>query len=42
MDTIDAMLASLHQLRARLVGEIRQADDIAMERSAALLTGNVD
>ena len=37
MDVIDAMLAELHQLRARLVTEIRQADDATAARVDALL-----
>ena len=37
MNAIDAMLGELHTLRARLVAEIRASDDIAMERTAALL-----
>lgn len=37
IDAIDTLLRELHQMRARLVSEVRQADDIAMERSAALL-----
>jgi hypothetical protein len=37
MDAIGHMLAGLHQLRARLVSETRQADDLAAERADALL-----
>jgi hypothetical protein len=37
MDTVDAMLAGLHQLRARLVAEIRASDQLAAERADALL-----
>lgn len=37
MDAIDSMLADLHAIRNRLVGEIRQADDEAMKRTEALL-----
>jgi hypothetical protein len=37
MDATDAMLAELHQLRARLVSEIRESDDLAAERADALL-----
>ncbi len=37
MDAIDTLIAALHAMRSRLVDEIRQADDIAMERSSALL-----
>jgi len=40
MTSIDEMLRELHQMRARLVSEIRDADDIAMERSAVLLNKN--
>ena len=37
MDAIDSMLAELHQLRARLVSEIRASDDLAAARADALL-----
>ena len=37
MDEIDAMLRELHQLRARLVGEIRAADDATAARVDELL-----
>jgi hypothetical protein len=37
MDATDAMLAELHQLRARLVSEIRESDDLAAARADALL-----
>jgi hypothetical protein len=37
MDAVDAMLAELHQLRARLVGEIRVSDDLAAARADELL-----
>jgi hypothetical protein len=37
MDAIDAMLAELHQLRASLIGEIRQSDDLAAARADELL-----
>ena len=37
MGSIDAMLAELHQLRSRLVGEIRVSDDLAADRADALL-----
>ena len=37
MDAIDAALAGLHALRARLVGEIRAADDQAAARADAVL-----
>jgi hypothetical protein len=37
MDEIDAMLRELHQLRARLVGEIRESDDATAARVDAML-----
>ena len=37
MDMIDAMLAELHQLRARLVSEIRVSDDQTAARVDAML-----
>jgi hypothetical protein len=37
MDAIDGMLADLHAMRSRLVGEIRQADDATAARVDALL-----
>ena len=37
MDAIDAMLAEIHRLRARLVTEIRVSDQAAAERADALL-----
>ena len=37
MDMLDAMLAELHLLRSRLVGEIRESDDQAAVRVDALL-----
>lgn len=37
MDEIDAMLGELRTLRARLVSEIRESDDIAAARADALL-----
>lgn len=37
MDSVDAMLAELHELRARLVSEIRASDDAAAERADQLL-----
>jgi hypothetical protein len=40
MDTIDAMLAELHELRARLVSEIRASDDASAARADALLRVN--
>ena len=38
MDSIDAMLRRLHQLRARMVAERREDQDIAAARADALLT----
>ena len=38
MDAIDAALRELHGMRARLVGEIRAADDASAARAEALLT----
>jgi hypothetical protein len=37
MEAIDTMLAGLHALRARLVGEIRASDDAAAARVDAML-----
>ena len=37
MAAVDAMLAELHRARARLVSEIRQADDATAARVDALL-----
>lgn len=37
LDSIDAMLAELHGLRADLIGQIRRSDDLAAERADALL-----
>jgi hypothetical protein len=37
MGAIDAMLRDLHQMRSRLVGEIRAADDATAARVDALL-----
>ncbi|HMH92743.1 MAG TPA: hypothetical protein VK586_16860 [Streptosporangiaceae bacterium] len=37
IDAMDAMLAELHRARQQLVGEMRESDDAAMERSARLL-----
>ena len=39
VDAIDAALLELHGIRARLVGEIRRADDQAAARVDALLAG---
>ncbi len=38
MDRIDAMLATLHAMRSRLVTEIRASDDAAAARAGALLS----
>ena len=37
IDEIDRMLRELHEMRKRLVGEIRISDDACMARSGALL-----
>ena len=37
MDEIDAAIAELHQLRARLLGEIRESDDATARRVDELL-----
>lgn len=37
MDTIDAMLRELHQLRTRLAAEIRDSDDESMRHAGQLL-----
>ncbi len=37
MDSVDAMLAELHELRSRLVGEIRASDDANAARVDAML-----
>jgi hypothetical protein len=37
VDEIDAMLAELHQLRSRLVAEIRASDELAAARADELL-----
>jgi hypothetical protein len=37
IDAIDAALAALHRTRARLVGEVRQADDATAVRADELL-----
>ena len=37
MGAIDAMLAELHQLRSRLVAEVRASDDLAAARADQLL-----
>ena len=42
MDAVDAMLAELHQLRARLVSEIRASDEAAAARADALLAREAD
>jgi hypothetical protein len=41
MDEIDAMLAELHRMRSRLIGEIRGADDATAVRVDAMLAGRV-
>ena len=41
VDAIDAMLAELHAMRSRLLGEIRAADDATGERVDALLAARV-
>ena len=40
MDAIDVMLATLHAMRSRLVGEIRSSNDASAARADAMLTGN--
>ncbi len=40
MDAIDGMLRELHALRSRLVGEIRESDDIGAARVDALLSAS--
>ena len=40
MDAIDVMLATLHAMRSRLVGEIRASNDPSAARADAMLTGN--
>jgi hypothetical protein len=42
MDAIDQMLLELHQLRARLVAEIRASDDAADARADELLARHRD
>jgi hypothetical protein len=42
VDAIDAAIAELHQIRARLVAEIRQADDLAAQRADELLRDGGD
>ena len=37
VDAIDAMLRALHEVRQRLTGEIRAADDASAARADALL-----
>ena len=37
MDAIDGMLAELHKMRSRLVGEIRDSDDARAARVDAML-----
>ncbi len=40
MGAIDAMLRELHALRSRLVGEIRESDDIGGARVDAMLSAS--
>jgi len=40
IDAIDAMLSGLHEVRARLVIDIRQADDAGAARADELLRGD--
>jgi len=42
LDAIDAALAALHRIRARLVGEVRRADDEAAVRVDELLAKTRD
>lgn len=42
VDTIDAVLAELHAIRGQLITEIRENQDTAMTRSAALLASRQD
>ena len=37
MDAIDALLADLHRMRSRLIGEIRASDDATAARVDAML-----
>ncbi len=37
MDAVDGMLTELHEVRARLIGEIRRSDDATAARVDALL-----
>ena len=39
MDAIDAALRELHQIRAPLIGEIHQSDDVTAGRADELLRG---
>ena len=39
IDALDAALAELHGIRARLISEVRQADDRAAARVDAMLAG---
>jgi hypothetical protein len=41
MGAIDAMLRELHALRSRLVGEIRESDDIGAARVDAMLSASM-
>ena len=40
VDAIDAMLRNLHALRSRLVGEIRESDDVGAARVDAMLAAS--
>jgi nucleoid-associated protein YejK len=42
MDAIDEMLSELHQMRSRLVGEIRASDDATAARVDAMLADTKD
>jgi hypothetical protein len=37
IDAMDSMLAELHQLRARLIVEVRESDQLAADRADELL-----
>jgi len=40
MDEIDRMLSELHQMRSRLIDEIRDADDVTAARVDAMLAAS--
>ena len=42
VDAIDAAIAELHDVRARLVAEIRESDDVSTARADELLRDGVD